>query len=241
LHATKEASLLKRQRRAPWRARNQVNRAAGRTAIFLLLPAIILLAGSAIAAAGTHHKSAVTHHQSKAAKAHSATRTTALSADGHHTSSSPAGKSPSSAHQATSSHKTAAAEAATHKLAAKKTVHHAAAKAPALAAKTSAVRHIAARQQPAPRPVRVALGTFMVTCYDLTGPTASGAMAGPESVAVDPSVIPLGTTIYVPGIGNRIADDTGGMIIGDHIDIWEPSYDQCVDWGVRYLPIYRVQ
>ena len=80
----------------------------------------------------------------------------------------------------------------------------------------------------------------MVTCYDLYGHTADGAIAGMESVAVDPSVIPLGSTIYVPGIGERTADDTGGMIIGDHIDIWEPSYGQCADWGVRYLPIYRV-
>ncbi len=81
----------------------------------------------------------------------------------------------------------------------------------------------------------------MVTCYDLYGYTADGAVAGPESVAVDPSVIPLGTEIYVPGIGNRTADDTGGMIIGNHIDIWEPTYGQCADWGVRYLPIYRVR
>ncbi len=80
----------------------------------------------------------------------------------------------------------------------------------------------------------------MVTCYDLTGHTATGALVGPESVAVDPSVIPLGTRIYVPGIGERSADDTGGLIIGDHIDIWEPTYSQCADWGVRYVPIYRL-
>ncbi len=81
----------------------------------------------------------------------------------------------------------------------------------------------------------------MVTCYDLYGHTADGAVAGMESVAVDPSVIPLGSTIYVPGIGERTADDTGGMIIGNHIDIWEPSYGQCANWGVRYLAIYRVR
>lgn len=101
------------------------------------------------------------------------------------------------------------------------------------------VKHIASAEKPA-RPSRVPLGTFMVTCYDLYGYTADGAVAGPESVAVDPSVIPLGTEIYVPGIGNRTADDTGGMIIGNHIDIWEATYGQCANWGVRYLPIYRV-
>ncbi len=79
-----------------------------------------------------------------------------------------------------------------------------------------------------------------MTCYDLYGHTADGDIAGPESVAVDPSVIRLGTTIYVPGIGDRTADDTGGLIIGNHIDIWEPSYGRCADWGVRHLTIYQV-
>ena len=106
-------------------------------------------------------------------------------------------------------------------------------------ATTTTVRHVAS--PPPTQPARAPLGTFIVTCYDLYGHTADGAVAGMESVAVDPSVIPLGSTIYVPGIGERTADDTGGMIIGNHIDIWEPSYGQCADWGVRYLPIYRVR
>jgi 3D (Asp-Asp-Asp) domain-containing protein len=80
----------------------------------------------------------------------------------------------------------------------------------------------------------------MVTCYDMTGVTASGTMAGPDSVAVDPSVIPLGTRIYVQGVGTRVADDTGGAIIGDHIDIWEPSYSTCTTWGVQERAVYAV-
>ena len=105
---------------------------------------------------------------------------------------------------------------------------------------TTTVRHTAPAQPTPTQPVRVPLGTFIVTCYDLYGHTADGDVAGPESVAVDPSVIRLGTTIYVPGIGERTADDTGGLIIGNHIDIWEPSYGRCADWGVRHLTIYRV-
>lgn len=93
---------------------------------------------------------------------------------------------------------------------------------------------------PAPRPVRSYLGAFLVTCYDLTGATASGDLAGLQSVAVDPQVIPLGTEIYVQGVGERTADDTGGAIIGNHIDIWEPTYTACADWGVRERAIYRV-
>jgi 3D (Asp-Asp-Asp) domain-containing protein len=90
------------------------------------------------------------------------------------------------------------------------------------------------------RPSRNFLGVFLVTCYDLTGPTATGAMAGPESVAVDPNVVPLGTHIYIDGVGPRIADDTGGAIVGQRLDIWEPSYSACTDWGAEERAVYRL-
>jgi len=77
------------------------------------------------------------------------------------------------------------------------------------------------------------LGSFVVTCYDLAGNTASGAPTSMATVAVDPSVIPLGTRLYISGVGVRYAQDTGGAIIGKRLDIWEPSYGQCMSWGVR--------
>lgn len=84
------------------------------------------------------------------------------------------------------------------------------------------------------------LGNFLVTCYDLTGVTASGAIAGPQIVAVDPHIIPLGTHLYVQGVGRRVAGDTGGAIMGDHIDIWKSSYDACLAWGVRTRKVFEV-
>lgn len=110
--------------------------------------------------------------------------------------------------------------------------------APGLGAAQGSARH-GPQQAAEESPLRY-LGTFMVTCYDLTGITATGAIAGPESVAVDPSVIALGTRIYVQGVGVRTADDTGGAIIGDHIDIWEPAYTTCADWGVQEKAVYVV-
>ena len=82
------------------------------------------------------------------------------------------------------------------------------------------------------------IGTFVVTCYDLGGTTASGAPVGSETVAVDPSVIPLGSRIYVDGAGPRIAQDTGGAIRGRRLDIWEPSGAQCADWGVQSRQVW---
>jgi 3D (Asp-Asp-Asp) domain-containing protein len=90
---------------------------------------------------------------------------------------------------------------------------------------------------PVPDPVKTAagrsLGVFVITCYDLTGRTASGAGTSMATVAVDPSVIPLGTGINIQGVGIRVAQDTGGAITGHRLDLWEPSYAACMAWGVQ--------
>ena len=83
------------------------------------------------------------------------------------------------------------------------------------------------------------LGTFMVTCYALQGTTADGDQAGPQSVAVDPSVIPLGTKIWIQNVGVRTADDTGGSVQGRHVDIWESSEAACTQFGREYLDVRR--
>ena len=51
--------------------------------------------------------------------------------------------------------------------------------------------------------------TVSATCYILKGTTASGLPTGPGVVAVDPTVIPLGTRMYIPGYGKGIAADIG--------------------------------
>ena len=82
------------------------------------------------------------------------------------------------------------------------------------------------------------LGSFVVTCYDLNGRTASGAFTSMATVAVDPSVIALGTKIYIQGVGYRYAQDTGGAIKGRRLDIWEPTYSDCMSWGVRSASVW---
>lgn len=64
---------------------------------------------------------------------------------------------------------------------------------------------------------------FWVTGYVLTGLTATGTYTHPGTCAVDPRVIPLGSYFYISGIGECHAEDTGGAVIGYHIDVWVPS------------------
>src|SRR5436190_93923 len=49
--------------------------------------------------------------------------------------------------------------------------------------------------------VRGVLGRFTVTCYALSGTTASGRRVSSNVVAVDPRVIPIGTRIHIGGVG----------------------------------------
>jgi 3D (Asp-Asp-Asp) domain-containing protein len=59
-------------------------------------------------------------------------------------------------------------------------------------------------------------------------------------VAVDPAVIPLGTHLFIPGVGPRIAADTGGAIRGHRLDVWEDSNQACVQFGVQTVEVYRL-
>ena len=76
-----------------------------------------------------------------------------------------------------------------------------------------------------------------VTSYCLTGTTRTGTQAGPGSIAVDPTVIPLGSHLYVEGYGFGWAVDTGGGIHGDDIDLWK-TCDAAVQWGRQTRTVY---
>lgn len=79
--------------------------------------------------------------------------------------------------------------------------------------------------------------TVSTTGYALRGRTATGIPTAPGVVAVDPSVIPLGTRMTIPGYGEAIAADTGGAVHGNVIDLWFPSTAQAIQWGRRTVTI----
>jgi 3D (Asp-Asp-Asp) domain-containing protein/septal ring factor EnvC (AmiA/AmiB activator) len=79
--------------------------------------------------------------------------------------------------------------------------------------------------------------SVVATGYALGGTTATGLPVGWGVAAVDPSVIPLGTHMSVPGYGEAVAADTGGAVVGNTIDLWFPSVAQANAWGRRVVTI----
>ncbi|MBZ9632876.1 3D domain-containing protein [Clostridium sp. FP1] len=75
------------------------------------------------------------------------------------------------------------------------------------------------------------------------GITSTGARAkrnadGFSTIAVDPRVIPMGSKVWVDGYGYAIAEDVGGAIKGNIIDLYFHSSDEMWDWGSRNVDVY---
>lgn len=70
------------------------------------------------------------------------------------------------------------------------------------------------------------------------GITATGRRATHGVVAVDPSVIPLGTRMYIEGYGSAVAADTGSAIRGNRIDLCFNSRAEALSFGRRNVKVY---
>ena len=104
-----------------------------------------------------------------------------------------------------------------------------------------------AQSAPAPKQESSSAGswmTFQATGYStqqagLSTHTANGIdlRVNPRVIAVDPSIIPLGSLVEVQGLGVYVAGDTGGAIKGRIIDIHYSSVSQALSWGRRSVNI----
>lgn len=92
-----------------------------------------------------------------------------------------------------------------------------------------------------------ALGNYKLTfychcelCNGVAGATTASGTTPTEgrTIAVDSSVIPLGSRVYIEGYGVFIAEDTGGAIKDNKIDIFVSSHDRAYELGVQYANIY---
>ena len=84
--------------------------------------------------------------------------------------------------------------------------------------------------------------TVSATAYSGDGITATGTVPRWGTIAVDPTIIPYGTKVYIPQFDEYfIAEDCGGGIRGNKIDIFMNSESQCNNWGKRSIDIYIVE
>lgn len=84
--------------------------------------------------------------------------------------------------------------------------------------------------------------TCSATAYSGHSLTSSGrkTLRDPSrvsTIAVDPTVIPIGSKVYIDGYGYAIAADTGGDIKGNKIDLYFDSEEECVYWGRRQVQV----
>lgn len=91
------------------------------------------------------------------------------------------------------------------------------------------------------------LGTFRISYYcpcatcngSSNAITASGApLSVGKTIAVDSSVIPIGSKVYIEGIGWRVAQDTGSAIKGNRIDVLVSSHSEAYANGIDYMDVY---
>ena len=81
------------------------------------------------------------------------------------------------------------------------------------------------------------------TAYTADDPGNSGYTAGGHRltrglVSVDPNVIPLGTRLYIEVYGEAVADDTGGAIVGDRIDLGMDDRNEALNFGRRSVVVH---
>ena len=96
---------------------------------------------------------------------------------------------------------------------------------------------------------RINMGEFKLTffcpceiCSEGFGhETSSGKTARSEhTIAVDPGVIDIGSKVLINGIVYT-AEDTGGGVKGDHIDIFVESHEETLKRGVQYTNVWVVR
>ena len=92
-----------------------------------------------------------------------------------------------------------------------------------------------------------ALGNFKLTfycaCEQCSGGYGNNTATGTKctegrTIAVDPKVIPLGSEVFIEGFGSFIAEDTGGAIKQNKIDIYLNDHDRCYSLGVANANVY---
>ena len=94
------------------------------------------------------------------------------------------------------------------------------------------------------------MGVFEITAYcacESCCPGTSDGLTSTETIAtegrtiaVDPNVIPLGSIVEINGV-SYVAEDIGGAIKNNRIDIFFNSHDDAREFGRQYLDVHIIR
>ena len=100
-------------------------------------------------------------------------------------------------------------------------------------------------QAPAGKTISVTATAYTAECDGCSGVTYTGVDLNKDPnakvIAVDPNVIPLGSTVYVEGYGHAVAADIGSAIKGNKIDLHVPTKDEALAWGAQTVNVTIVE
>ena len=103
----------------------------------------------------------------------------------------------------------------------------------------------ASQQESNNQTLYVTATAYTAYCDGCSGVTRTGidlrANPNQKVIAVDPNVIPLGSKVWVEGYGTAIAGDTGSAIKGKRIDLFIPSHEEAMRYGVREVKIEVIE
>lgn len=94
----------------------------------------------------------------------------------------------------------------------------------------------------------ISLGNFKLTAYcpcvaccgKSDGITSTGVKAqANRTIAVDPKIIPYGTVVEIGG-REYVAEDCGGAIKGNRIDVYFDNHAEALNFGVQHKEVFKV-
>ena len=83
------------------------------------------------------------------------------------------------------------------------------------------------------------LGDYQLTAYEWTGNPCANGNYPTEGYTIASNTLPIGTRVYIEGIGERTVEDTGGMA-GNVIDIYMGDPSTCVQFGRQAGAVYII-
>lgn len=83
------------------------------------------------------------------------------------------------------------------------------------------------------------LGDYQLTAYEWTGNPCANGNYPTEGYTIASNTLPIGTRVYIEGIGERTVEDTGGMS-GNTIDIYMGDPGTCVEFGRQSGAVYII-